>query len=159
MAPRSARSITKTIVSLIRSLLNENKLTSKDLSSIGIGLPGIVDTKSGELLFATNLKLSHVNFPELFHEYFPNLNVYVGNDADCAVLGEYLAGEAKNYASALLLTLGTGVGGGLVVDGKIFRGGDGLGIEPGHIVVETDRAVKCACGHGAVLRPTLPSRG
>lgn len=97
MAPRSARSITKTIVSLIRSLLNENKLTSKDLSSIGIGLPGIVDTKSGELLFATNLKLSHVNFPELFHEYFPNLNVYVGNDADCAVLGEYLAGEAKNY--------------------------------------------------------------
>ncbi|MCK9176125.1 MAG: ROK family protein [Clostridiales bacterium] len=159
MAPRSARSITKTIVSLIRSLLNENKLTSKDLSSIGIGLPGIVDTKSGELLFATNLKLSHVNFPELFHEYFPNLNVYVGNDADCAVLGEYLAGEAKNYASALLLTLGTGVGGGLVVDGKIFRGGDGLGIEPGHIVVETDRAVKCACGQWGCLETYASIQG
>ncbi len=150
-APRSAESITVTIALAIRALLATSGLSTADLSSIGVGLPGIVDSNSGELLFATNLALSCVNFPTLLQRHFPNTAIMVSNDADCAVLGEYLAGEAKSYDSALLLTLGTGVGGAFIQHHKIFRGGDGLGIEPGHIVVETEYGVVCGCGQRGCL--------
>ena len=71
--------------------------------------------------------------------------VYVGNDANCAVVGETMAGAAKGYDNVVMLTLGTGVGGGIVADGKLFVGGQGLGAELGHMVLEMGGAT-CGCG-------------
>ncbi len=158
-APRSAESLVDTMADCIGSLLMRRGLSVTDLRSIGIGVPGVVDLETGLLLHATNLFLKRVDFPALLRERYPDVPVYIANDADCAVFGEYLAGAAHNYKSVLMLTLGTGVGGGFVFENKIFRGATGFGIEPGHMAVETGGHITCSCGQWDCLEVYASIRG
>ncbi len=158
-APRSAESLVDTMAECISSLLIRRGLSVTDLRSIGIGVPGVVDLETGLLLHATNLFLKRVDFPALLRERYPDVPVYIANDADCAVFGEYLAGAAHNYKSVLMLTLGTGVGGGFVFENKIFRGATGFGIEPGHMAVETGGHIACSCGQWDCLEVYASIRG
>lgn len=123
----------------------EAGLTVKDFASVGIGIPGLLNPKTGVVVLAPNLGgWRDVPFLEAIQKLLP-APVYVGNDANCAVVGETLAGAAKGCENVVMLTLGTGVGGGIIVDGKLFVGGRGLGAELGHMVLQRDGA-PCGCG-------------
>ena len=116
----------------------------KDCASVGIGIPGLLNPKTGVVVLAPNLNWRDVPFLETIRELLP-VPVYAGNDANCAVAGETLAGAAKGCENVVMLTLGTGVGGGIVVDGRLFVGGKGLGAELGHMVLQMEGA-PCGCG-------------
>lgn len=158
-APRSASSLAASMARCVNILLKRHGLRADQLTAIGIGVPGVVDPQTKHLLYASNLFLKHVDLVSLVQTHLPDVPILVGNDADCAAYGEYLAGEAKLYDSALMLTLGTGIGGGFVCDGKIFRGGTGFGIEPGHLVVDLQEGVLCSCGQSGCLEAYASIRG
>ena len=128
----------------IRDLLQSAGISISECAGIGIGTPGSCDPKQGIVRNAHNIGWYSVPVCELLHQRF-NLPIFISNDADCATLGEVVAGAARDYSSALLITLGTGVGGGLVVDGKIRSGYRNLGGEFGHMCIAMDGEL-CACG-------------
>ncbi len=114
-------------------------------SSVGIGAPGPVDPDTGRLAFVTNLGWKNAPLVDEFKKHIAG-PAYLANDADCAAFGEYRAGDAKKYPSVLFITLGTGVGGGMILDGgRIFSGASGRGFEPGHATLVLDGA-RCGCG-------------
>lgn len=158
-APRPAEFLVDTMAQCIDTLLMRQGISVSTIRSIGIGIPGVVDLETGMLLHATNLFLKNVDFPALMKIRFPDIPVFIANDADCAVFGEYHAGAVHNYQSVLMLTLGTGVGGGFVYDKKIFRGGTGFGIEPGHMAVEAGGHIACNCGQWDCLETYVSIRG
>ena len=115
-----------------------------DCRAIGIGSPGSCDTARGMVIHAYNLGWFDVPIGRMLGERF-GVPVYLGNVADCAALGEVVAGAAKGSDSAVMVTLGTGVGGGLVINGRIFAGHRSLGGEIGHVCIQMD-GEPCTCG-------------
>ena len=115
-----------------------------ELAGVGAGCPGMIKSSEGVVKFAGNLGLK--NFP-LGAELSKRLGVpvKVTNDANAAALGEALFGAGKNYKNSILVTLGTGVGGGIIIDGKLFEGGESAGAEIGHMVIERYGEM-CTCG-------------
>ena len=122
----------------------EAGVTVGECASVGIGIPGMVIAKTGVVVLAENLGWRNVPFREDIEKLL-SVPVRVGNDANCAVVGEDLAGAAKDCENVVMLTLGTGVGGGIIVDRKLFTGGQGLGTELGHMSIHMD-GVPCNCG-------------
>ena len=118
-------------------------------AAVGFGMPGFVDFKRGVHVFAGNLGWRNVPIVSELQQYF-TIPVRVGNDANCAVVGETVAGAAQGLANVLMLTLGTGVGGGLILDGRLFAGGDGMGAELGHVPLCFGGA-PCSCGSTGCL--------
>jgi len=112
--------------------------------SIGIGVPGAVNNDTGEVIFTPNLPLSGVNLAQMLRKDF-GLPIYLGNDANCAALGETIAGGAKGARNVVFITLGTGVGGGIVIDGKLYTGVNGAAGELGHLVIISGGR-ECGCG-------------
>ena len=112
--------------------------------SIGIGVPGMVDDETGNVIYTPNLPLSGENITlELKKKY--GCTIRLGNDANCAALGETIAGGAKGAKNVVLITLGTGIGGGIVLDGRLYTGFDGAAGELGHMVICAGGR-KCGCG-------------
>lgn len=124
---------------------SEAGLSVGDFASVGIGIPGLLNPRTGVVVLAPNLGgWRDVPFLDEIRKLLP-VPVQVGNDANCAVVGETLAGAAKGNENVVMLTLGTGVGGGVISDGRLFTGGKGLGAELGHMVLQMDGAT-CGCG-------------
>jgi glucokinase len=117
-------------------------LNIKDLGGVGIGVPGSVH--EGTVTFANNLKWMNVPVVQEFKRYL-DTKIEADNDANCAVWGEYIVGAAKPYNNVLLITLGTGLGSGFIVNGKIMSGFHGAGSEGGHIVIKSG-GLDCNCG-------------
>ena len=118
-----------------------------EVESIGIGVPGSYDKPSCTLRFGTNLGMNDVCFAETFQPEF-GCAVQLDNDANCAALGEATAGAGKNVKNMLMVTLGTGVGGGIIINGKVYSGSNFAGGELGHTVIVVDGR-PCTCGrHG-----------
>ena len=141
---RSSEEVLKDMAMLCRSIMDKHNLTEEDIHSIGIGCPGIASPKEGIILFSSNLEFDHVNVREEIQKYI-NVDVYVDNDANCAALGEVICGAAKGEDDVIVVTLGTGVGGGIILDGKVYGGafhGEG---EIGHQVIELNGR-PCGCG-------------
>lgn len=116
----------------------------KEEVAVGIGCPGVIDSERGVLVFSGNLRLK--NFPLASKiESRIGIPVKVTNDANAAALGEAKFGAGKNYKDSILVTLGTGVGGGIIIDGKLFEGHDSAGAEIGHMVIER-HGDHCTCG-------------
>lgn len=115
-----------------------------DAVCVGAGAPGCVDSRRGLVVFAGNLRLKNAPLRDELQKRI-DAPVYLGNDADCALVGEATAGAARNVESALLVTLGTGVGGALLFGGRLFTGGDGKGCEIGHLQLVSD-GEQCSCG-------------
>lgn len=126
-----------------RLVLGANKVFSS-LSGVGVCCPGLVDAQSGTVIFAGNLNLNNYPLGELLNKKF-GVPVKVCNDANAAALGEAKFGAGKNYSDSVLITLGTGVGGGIVIGGKLFEGNKSAGAEIGHMVIERG-GHKCTCG-------------
>ena len=126
------------------ALIAEQGLTEADVAAIGIGSPGTVDGKNGVIIYSCNIPFNHTNIREAFKAY-TSIPVYCGNDADVAALGEAYAGAAAGCDHAIMITLGTGVGGGVIINKHIVAGFNGAGGELGHMVIEKDGA-QCNCG-------------
>lgn len=143
-AQRSWQAVASDMIALARTLMDQNGLSSSDCVGVGVGCPGTIDAAAGRVVYSNNLKdWQDVPLAEFISEAL-GLPVKISNDANCAALGECAAGAAKGCQSAVLLTLGTGVGGGVVWDGKVFEGGPG-GIELGHTLLRRGGEL-CTCG-------------
>lgn len=121
----------------------------EEISSIGIGVPGSLDADGCRLLFGTNLDMRDVYFGDAFAPSY-SCPVRLGNDANCAALGEATAGAAQGVRHMIMVTLGTGVGGGIVIDGKLYTGCNGIAGELGHIVIRHG-GEPCNCGRRGCL--------
>ena len=126
-------------------MLSENGLGTGDISSIGIASAGEIDQARGRIIRAYNLDFYDVPICEEMNSYFPGVPVNLINDADAAALAELHKGALAGYGSALLLTVGTGLGGGLIIDGKLYSGGLKNGTEVGHVLLSRDGPM-CTCG-------------
>lgn len=124
-------------------------LTMDSVESIGLGTPSCINPKTRLLVNANNLDWRNVPLPAELQKHF-DLPVFIRNDADCAALGEVLAGAAKDYEDALMVTLGTGVGGGVIMGKEIFNGCDHMGAEIGHTKLVFG-GVQCTCGQYGCL--------
>ncbi|MGC9007269.1 MAG: ROK family protein [Sulfurihydrogenibium sp.] len=125
---------------------------------VGIAVAGLVDKKSGLLTNSPNLRaLEGLNIKEYLEKNL-NVEVFIDNDANVAAFGEYVYGNGKGSKVLVCLTLGTGLGGGLVLDGKIFSGVSGSAMEIGHITVEKD-GFPCHCGRKGCLEAYVSSYG
>ena len=136
--------ICKNIVTLINNMIQKVGGFKTDIKGVGIGCPGLIDSKRGTVVFAGNLNLRYYPLASAVSESI-GLPVKITNDANAAALGEAKFGAGKKYGDSLLVTLGTGVGGGIVVDGKLFEGGKSAGAEIGHTVI-VENGLKCTCG-------------
>ena len=124
----------------------------EDVSAVGFGIPGIIDFKAGIITQAPNI-CNVNNYPireNLRARLGDAVPVIIENDANCAAVGEWWMGAGKDVGSLVIITLGTGVGGGIVLDGKLWRGADGMGGEVGHMTIYPDGA-KCNCGNYGCL--------
>lgn len=142
---RGPEAVVADIAALCRQLLKEEGLPASALERIGIGSPGSVDRQTGTVVFASNLGFRHVPLRAMLQSHWPGVDVYLENDANAAALAEALAGGAKGRSSSVCVTLGTGVGGGIVLDGKLLTGFNGAAGEVGHHIVEAG-GLPCTCG-------------
>ncbi len=143
--PRPAEEIFDDIVKCIYAACEDANADISEIESIGIGTPGSCDKENGVILYANNLYFDHVPAVKLINDKIPGVKVYIENDANCAALGEALAGSGKGKKSFIAITLGTGVGGGVILDGKILAGCNDAGGELGHISIKFD-GEQCNCG-------------
>lgn len=128
---RGFMSVVKDMADACITVADKVGLTMDDIESIGIGVPGAVDANEKSVILAVNLDWRGVPLGDELNKYLDK-PVFLGNDADCAALGETYSGCAKGCSSAVMITLGTGIGGGIIMNKKIFCGCDGKGTEPGH---------------------------
>lgn len=142
--PRPEKEIADDMAKVALQAIAEANLTVDDVEWIGIGTPGIANSKEGIIEYSCNLGFDNTPMVKYIQEHI-NKPVYVENDANAAAYGEYVAGAGKGHNSLVCITLGTGVGGGVVTDGKILTGFNFAGAELGHMVIEAD-GVQCSCG-------------
>lgn len=134
----------ETLAGLSRQAAEAAGIGAEEICAVGMGVPGEVDTEHGTILYTCNIPLADLPVGALFRRYL-DVPVYLENDANCAALAEYWAGAGKGCHSLIVVTLGTGVGAGIVLGGKLLRGINGTAGETGHMVVEPD-GVPCRCG-------------
>ena len=144
LAKRPYADIVRDMAACIAKLLDEAKLTTQDIAAIGIGIPGIAEQKTGRGIFCTNLGWRNIPLRDELKSYY-DLPIFIDNDATVAGWAEYQAGVSRNTSSSVFLTLGTGVGAGIIVDGKIWSGAHGAASELGHLIIEVD-GIPCTCG-------------
>lgn len=132
------------IAASIRDYREKNAICDADLLGIGIGVPGPVDSK-GNVNRCVNLGWGVFNISQELSA-LTGLKVTAGNDANVAALGEFWKGGGKGFSNMVLVTLGTGVGGGIVIEGKLLHGAHGAGAEIGHMVLNRDETAVCGCG-------------
>ncbi len=142
--PRPAQEIMEDMARLAFEAVAQAGLTMADIEWVGVGSPGIADLETGEIVYANNIGFYNVPMRQVLEERLGK-RVYIGNDANAAAFGEFMAGGAKGAKSMIAITLGTGVGGGIVLDSKIYTGFNYAGAELGHMTLELDGR-PCTCG-------------
>lgn len=143
-AKRTYQEIIADMGNAAMDLLKEHGFAPEDCIGAGVGSPGTIDSEHGVVLYSNNIRWENVPLVDELKHYLP-FPVFINNDANCAALGEVLKGAARGCKNAVFFTLGTGVGGGVVIDGKIFEGGHPGGVELGHIMNGSEGRV-CTCG-------------
>ena len=137
----SMENVFKTIAA---RLTEQAGITKENIIGVGVGSAGAVDSSLGEVCFAANLTMERFPLASVAEEAL-GLPVKVANDANCACLGEWKFGSGKNFSDMILVTLGTGVGGGIIVDNKLLTGNRGAGGEIGHMLL-CKGGRQCSCG-------------
>ena len=132
------------LAGLVVEMAEEYGLKREEVYAVGIGSPGIIDSRRGVVVNWSNFGWKDVPIADLISAHL-NIPVFVTNDANAAALGEARFGSGKSYADSVMITLGTGVGGGIVIDGKLVEGYRSAGGELGHTVIRQG-GIKCTCG-------------
>jgi len=146
------------IAESIKKNMTENNLSKDDVIGVGIGVPGPVD-KDGVIYKAANLGWGVFSVRNTLSDLLDGIKVEAGNDANVAALGEMWKGGGKGHKNMVAVTLGTGVGGGIIIDGKILTGSTGAGGEIGHIHVEDNETEACGCGNKGCLEQYTSATG
>jgi len=144
-AKRHSDEIALDIAKLCKQAAEKAGVDIKAVESIGVGTPGAVDSVRGVVEYSCNLPFLSYPLADKLAKFTGNKNVYIENDANAAALGESVAGASKDSSSSVMITLGTGVGGGVIIDGKILCGYNGTAGELGHMVI-AHNGVSCPCG-------------
>ncbi len=150
-------SILDDVTAAVNEKLEKEGISKDDVQGIGVGVPGPV-TKDGMVLRCVNLGWGEFNVEHTLAEK-SGLKVKAGNDANVAALGEMWQGGGKGYTDVVMVTLGTGVGGGIIVGGKIIAGANGAGGEIGHIMMKEDETDVCGCGKKGCLEQYASATG
>ena len=129
----------------IFSLAEKNGIDRAEIKAVGMGAPGTVDGKKGVIVYSNNIKLDHAPIVRDLKAYF-SCPIFVENDANAAALGEAVFGAAKGLPDVVLITIGTGIGTGIIVNGQIITGRGGAGAEGGHSVIKIG-GEPCSCGN------------
>ena len=145
-AEREGEAIVRDMAALAEEIIKRNGLTVADIEYVGIATPGSANAKTGVVEYANNLHFNNFPIAQIFKKYLPVSKVLIANDANAAALAEALAGAARGTKNSVMITLGTGVGGGVIINGQIFDGGiNCAGAELGHIVIVAGGR-QCSCG-------------
>ena len=142
--PRPAQEIADDMAAMAIKAVEDAGLTMEQIEWIGIGTPGIANSETGIIEYSNNLGFENTPMADYIRKHIDK-PVFIENDANAAAYGEYVAGAAKGAKNAVCITLGTGVGGGIVIDGKIYSGSNFAGAEIGHTVISVD-GPQCSCG-------------
>ncbi len=142
--PRPQEAICDDMAAVALKALESAGLTKNDINYIGIGAPGAVNGATGVIEFTNNFNFHNWKIGEMMQERL-GVDIYVENDANAAAYGEYMVGAAKDANDAIVITLGTGVGGGIIIDGQIYSGSNYAGAELGHMVIQHGGR-QCTCG-------------
>lgn len=145
-----AKEIIEHLAKAAKQLMSRNGLSDQTIEQIGIACPGTVDAGNGDVVYSNNLNWENVAFTKELRKYIHCGQIRLANDADAAAWGECVAGSAKGHKNVILLTLGTGVGGGIVLNGQLFHGGQKGGVEPGHMCIH-EGGRTCTCGRKGCL--------
>lgn len=143
--PRPAEEIFDDIAEACRLAAKDAGISMDEVQSVGIGAPGTINKDTGIIEFSNNFRFFNVPAREMLRERLGDLPIYFDNDANAAALGEAVVGAGHGVSSFVAITLGTGVGSGIVIDGKIVTGINFAGGEMGHMVIHTD-GPQCNCG-------------
>ncbi len=144
MNGRTAEDILDDMAELAKALIKELQIEVSDIESIGIGMPGTMDKQKGISIYANNLNFRNVNVIDEMRKRI-DLPCYIENDANCAAIGENVCGIAYGSKNLIYITIGTGVGAGIIINGKVFDGSFGGGGEAGHMVIVAE-GEECTCG-------------
>jgi len=142
------KEIINDMVNLVSKILEESNMGIKEIKAIGIGIPGLAD-KNGNVIFCVNLGWKNVPLREMLENAL-HIPIFIDNDATVAALAEYERGSMRNCTSGVMLTLGTGIGGGIIMNGEVYNGFNGVGSELGHFVVG-ENFYDCNCGRNGCL--------
>ncbi len=145
LANRDGKLIIKDMAELCKKLIANAGLTLNDFAYAGIATPGTADSDTGVVVYANNLPFNNFPIANLLKEYLGIDKVYIENDANAAAKAEAMAGAAKGAKYSVMITLGTGLGGGIVIDNKVYSGFNHAGAELGHVVIQKD-GKQCSCG-------------
>lgn len=140
--------VTNKIIELIHNLMETTEVKKEDIKAVGVGVPGVAN-EEGFIYFATNLFWKNVPFGEKLQEV-TGMKVYVENDATVAAVAEYTNGATAGTKNSIFFTLGTGLGGGIIINNQVFSGSHGIGTEVGHVIVG-DNFYDCTCGSNGCL--------
>lgn len=144
-AARDGKEIIADMAKLIYRLLDKTNLTVGDIAHAGIATPGTANRITGTVEYANNLPFLNFPITDILRSLIPLKSVYIENDANAAAYGEAIAGAARGAKNSVMITLGTGVGGGIIIDGTIYSGFNFAAGELGHIVIEY-KGKPCSCG-------------
>jgi len=153
----SKESLISAVVSSVNKIIQDNKLSKTSILGVGLGLPGPIDSDKGLVHFFPNIPgWKEVNLRGILKKKL-RLSVCLDNDANLMALAEYRLGAAKGFRNAVCLTLGTGVGGGIVIEGKLYHGASFAAGEIGHVPVN-ELGAKCNCGGMACLETYIGNK-
>ncbi|HEM3427545.1 TPA: ROK family glucokinase [Streptococcus suis] len=147
------------IIDSIKHRFETHGLTKDDFLGVGIGSPGVVDSEAGTVIGAYNLNWKTLQLVKEQFESALGLPFFIDNDANVAALGEQWVGAGNNNPNVVFMTLGTGVGGGVIAAGNLIRGVKGAGGELGHITVDFDEPFACTCGKKGCLETVASATG
>lgn len=147
------------IAQYARNIVAESPFEWEQVAGVGVGIAGFLDIPNGIVKFSANLKIENVHLKEYLEKEL-QVKVLVNNDANVAALGEAWAGAGKGHDNCVCYTLGTGVGGGIIIGGKIVEGFAGMAGELGHIAIVPDlEAIQCGCGKMGCLETVSSATG
>ncbi|HEL1906386.1 TPA: ROK family glucokinase [Streptococcus suis] len=147
------------IIESIQHRFETHGLTKDDFLGVGMGSPGVVDSEAGTVIGAYNLNWKTLQLVKEQFESSLGLPFFIDNDANVAALGEQWVGAGNNNPNVVFMTLGTGVGGGVIAAGNLIRGVKGAGGELGHITVDFDKPFACTCGKKGCLETVASATG
>ena len=153
----SSENIEQVIISVVREMIKESGIKKSDIRAIAAGAPGVINQEEGVVLFSPNLPWRDYNIRQPIEKEF-DVPFHIGNDVNVGVLGEYKYGAVKGYKNVVGFFVGTGMGGGLILDGKLFTGHLFKGAEFGHMTLDPEGPL-CNCGQRGCLEAFSSKQG
>lgn len=145
----SARGVIESVVNLSEELTAGASVAAKSLLGVAVGVPGMIDYRKGLVVFSPHLPFRNTPVKKMLKRHF-SVPVFVDNDANLAALGEHSYGAGRGVKNMLMVTVGTGIGGGIIIDGRLYRGATGSAAEFGHMVIDLN-GPKDDCGNYGCL--------